>query len=151
MITKSPVLWFTHHYLLHCKFPYFHYINAICYLHFHAAHSVAYSSWLSSTIEKQNYKLNLVYVNVFLDNNLLLVLHALNIVSLSSSTLQETSSLATPLTNSQAIALLISQMIYHCGGKPERTMHCCHGTQAMDNNRICHRLLFNERGKQYFM
>ena len=27
----------------------------------------------------------------------------------------------------------------------------CHGTQAMDNSRICHRLLFHERGKQYFM
>ena len=31
-------------------------------------------------------------------------------------------------------------------------MHCCHGTQAMDNNRICHCLLtFHERGKQYFV
>ena len=71
-----------------------------------------------------------MYVNVFFDNNLLLVLHVLNIVSLSSSTLQE---------------------IYHRGGKPERAMHCCHGTQAMDNNRICHHLLFNECGKQYFV
>ena len=45
-------------------------------------------------------------------------------------------------------------MIYHRGGEPERAMHCwlkCHGTQAMDNSRICHRLLFHERGKQYFV
>ena len=27
----------------------------------------------------------------------------------------------------------------------------CHGTQAMDNSRICHHLLFHERGKQYFV
>ena len=48
--------------------------------------------------------------------------------------------------------IVTNQMIYHRGGEPERTMHCCHGTQAMDNNRICHRLLtFHERGKQYFM
>ena len=26
-----------------------------------------------------------------------------------------------------------------------------HGTQAMDNSRICRRLLFHERGKQYFV
>ena len=44
-----------------------------------------------------------------------------------------------------------SQMIYHRGGEPERAMHCLfnvmpHGTQAMDNSRICHRLLFHERG-----
>ena len=48
--------------------------------------------------------------------------------------------------------IITSQMIYHCGGEPEQTMHCCHGTQAMDNNRICHRLLtFHERGRQYFV
>ena len=45
-------------------------------------------------------------------------------------------------------------MIYHRGAEPERAMHCWlkwHGTQAMDNSRICHRLLFHERGKQYFV
>jgi len=42
----------------------------------------------------------------------------------------------------QTATLLIttSQMIYHRGGEPERAMHCWlkwHGTQAMDNSRIC--------------
>ena len=46
---------------------------------------------------------------------------------------------------------ITSQMIYHRGGEPERAMHCCHDTQAMDNKRLYHRLLFHERGKQYFV
>ena len=29
-----------------------------------------------------------------------------------------------------------TQMIYHRGGEPERAMHYCHDTQAMDNNRL---------------
>ena len=37
-------------------------------------------------------------------------------------------------------------MIYHRGGEPERALQCHHGTQAMDNSRICHRLVFHERG-----
>ena len=40
-----------------------------------------------------------------------------------------------------------SQMIYHRGGEPERALQA----QAMDNSRICHRLLFHKRGKQYFV
>ena len=31
------------------------------------------------------------------------------------------------------------------------TADLCHGTQAMDNSRICHRLMFHEHGKQYFV
>ena len=42
-------------------------------------------------------------------------------------------------------------MIYYHGGEPEGAMHCCHVTQAMDNSRICHRLLFHEHGKQNFV
>jgi len=52
------------------------------------------------------------------------------------------------------VLLMTSQMIYHRGGEPEPAMHCwfkCHGTQAMDNSKICHRLLFRERGKQNFV
>ena len=44
------------------------------------------------------------------------------------------------------IIIITSQMIYHRGGEPERALQCHHGTQAMDNSRICHRLLFHERG-----
>ena len=52
--------------------------------------------------------------------------------------------------NTYAYSILVRQMIYHRGGKPERA-DLSHGTQAMDNSRICHRLLFHERGKQYFV
>ena len=52
--------------------------------------------------------------------------------------------------NTYAYSILVRQMIYHRGGEPERA-DLSHGTQAMDNSRICHRLLFHERGKQYFV
>ena len=47
-----------------------------------------------------------------------------------------------------------SQMIYHRGGwdwASNTVPIKCYGTQAMDNSRICHCLLFHERGKQYFV
>jgi len=45
-----------------------------------------------------------------------------------------------------------SKMIYdHQGGEPERAciadLMFCHGTQIMDNSRICYCLLFHEHGK----
>ena len=47
-----------------------------------------------------------------------------------------------------------SKMIYHWG-QTWASMHnllmFCHGTQIMDNSRICHCLLFHEHGKQNFV
>ena len=41
------------------------------------------------------------------------------------------------------------------GGEPERAcianLMFCHGTQIMENSRICHCLLFHEHGKQNFV
>ena len=44
-------------------------------------------------------------------------------------------------------------MIYHWGASLSEhaciaDLMFCHGTQTMDNSRICHCLLFHEHGKQ---
>ena len=62
--------------------------------------------------------------------------------------------------NHMRAAMYASNMIYHWGGgrrggKPEQAciadLMFCHGTQIMDNSRICHCLLFHEHGKQNFV
>ena len=53
---------------------------------------------------------------------------------------------------SRPARVLTSKMIYdHQGGEPERAcivdLMFCHGTQIMNNSRICCCLLFHEHGK----
>ena len=63
-----------------------------------------------------------------------------------------------------ACVLIASKMIYHRGGgggggggRAGLNRACiadlmfCHGTQTIDNSRICHCPLFHEHGKQNFV
>ena len=49
--------------------------------------------------------------------------------------------------------ILVRWFMYHRGRAwaSMRNLLFCHGTQIMDNSRICHRLLFHEHGKQNFV
>ena len=54
--------------------------------------------------------------------------------------------------NTFILSLCTSKMIYHQGASlSEHALLFCHGTQTIDNSRICHCLLFHRDGNQNFM
>ena len=60
-----------------------------------------------------------------------------------------------PLREWVRTCVCTSKMNYHPGASLSEhafaDLMFCHGTQTMDNSRICHCLLFHEHGKQNFV